>query len=205
MTEKYLLRLARVMSKLFAPFYFCMLAFLVLFFFSYMRLLPWGYKLLILAIVYVFTIALPLLSIGVYKKLSGIHHHQMSKRERRYVPYIITIVSYTCCLILMKNLHVPHFMTSTLIGALFIEIICALFNSRFRISTHAAAAGGMNGALLAFSFIFGFNPIWWLCLTVFIAGLVGSSRLILRQHTLKEVNWGTVVGFLGGFLSVLIF
>ena len=204
MTEKYLIYAAKVLSILFAPFYFSILAFLVMYVFSYMKLLPLNYKLLILGVVYGFTIALPLLGIAMYGKLSGLRRHQMTKRELRFVPYVITIVCYSCCLVLMDSLHIPHFMISILVCALSVEVVCAIVNNWFRISTHAAAAGAMNGALLAFSIIFNFNPLWWLCLTLLIAGMVGSSRIILRQHSLREVNWGAVVGFLCGVITILI-
>ena len=203
MREKYLIYAAKVMSILFAPFYFSILAFLVMFMFSYMKLLPLNYKLLILGIVYAFTVALPLLGIMVYRRLSGLRRHQMTRRELRFVPYVITIVSYVCCLMLMWNMRIPYFMLSILVGALSVEIVCAIVNRWFRISTHAAAAGAMNGALLAFSFIFNFDPLWWICLTLLIAGLVGSSRLVLRQHSLKEVGWGTLTGFICGFVCIL--
>ena len=204
MKEKYLIYGAKVLSIIFAPFYFSMLAFIVMFVFSYMRLLPMNYKLLVLGIVYAFTVAIPLLSIASYRKLSGLRQHQMTRREMRFVPYFITIVSYACCLFLMQSMHIPHFMISILCGALAVEIVCALLNRWMRISTHAAAAGAMNGALLAFSLIFHFNPLGWLCVTILIAGLVGTSRLILRQHSLGEVGWGALVGCICGFFSILL-
>lgn len=204
MKEKYLIYSAKVLSILFAPFYFSILAFLVMFIFSYMKMLPLNYKLMILGIVYVFTVAFPLLGIAAYRRLSGLRRHQMTRSELRFVPYSITIVSYTCCLVLMENLHIPHFMISILVGALAIEVVCVIMNYWFRISTHAAAAGAMNGALLAFSIIFNFNPMWWLCLTILIAGMVGSSRIILRQHSLMEVGYGTLIGFLCGFIFILL-
>ena len=61
----------------------------------------------------------------------------------------------------------------------------------------------MIGALLAFSFLFSFDPTWWLCLTIVIAGAVGSSRIVLRQHTLSQVGVGVLVGFFCGFISIL--
>lgn len=204
MKEKYLIYGSKLMSILFAPFYLSLLAFLVMFIFSYMKLLPLNYKLLILGTVYVFTIALPLLGIMAYRRLSGLRRHQMTRRELRFVPYVITIVSYVCCLMLMWNLHIPYFMLSILVAALSVEVVCAIVNNWFRISTHAAAGGAMNGVLLGFSFIFNFNPVWWLCLTMLIAGLVGTSRLVLRQHSLKEVGWGTLTGFVCGLVCVLI-
>ncbi|MBQ8098016.1 MAG: phosphatase PAP2 family protein [Bacteroidaceae bacterium] len=204
MKNTYLIYAAKVFSMLFAPFYFPMLAFLVLFVFSYMRLLPVDYKLAILGVVYGFTVALPLLFTWGYRKINGLHRRQLSKREMRTMPYLIFIASYGCCLYCMIELHMPHFMISIMWGSLVLQVACALIHRWVHISTHSAAAGAMVGALMAFSFIFSFDPTWWLCLTLLIAGCVGSSRLILRQHRLREVNLGLLVGLLCGFFCILL-
>ena len=77
-------------------------------------------------------------------------------------------------------------------------------NAWFKISTHAAASGGVVGALLAFSLIFSFDPTGWLCLTVLLSGLVCSARLVLRQHTMEELGYGVLVGLVCGFGGILV-
>lgn len=191
-------------TVLFAPHYFPLLCLLVLMGFSYMRSFPINYKIFVLALVYILTIAMPLMLTALYRKVSGMSHHQMSKRESRFVPYLIGIACYFLCFHIMTVLIVPHFIVSVVVAAIFVQIICLIINSWHKISTHSAAAGAMNGALIAFSFIFGFDPVWWLCATLIIAGCVGTSRLILRRHTLSEVNIGLAVGFITGLVSILL-
>ena len=67
MRDKYIIKIARAISLLFTPFYFPVIAFLALFMFSYMNLLPLTLKITVLVIVYLFTVALPLLSIYLYR------------------------------------------------------------------------------------------------------------------------------------------
>lgn len=205
MTNKQTLVLAKMFTLLFAPHYFPLLCLLVLMGFSYMRIFPLNYKILVLVIVYLFTIGLPLLLIALYRKLSGITHRQMSQREMRTMPYVISIVCYLMCYHILTSLIVPHFVVSVVVASLFVQMACALVNCRYKISTHSAAAGAVNGALIAFSLIFNFNPIWWLSFTLITAGCVGSSRLILRRHTLAEVNMGLFLGFIIGLFSILLF
>lgn len=204
MKEKYIILTARVLSLLFAPFYFPVFAFIVLFVFSYLNLLPASYKLGILGLVYFFTIALPLLTIYLYRRINGWTRHQLSHREKRIVPYILSITCYGCCLYVMEHLHIPRFMMGIIVGALAIQVICALLNNWVKVSTHTAAAGGMIGSILAFSLIFSFNPTWWLCLAILVTGAVGSSRIVLRQHNLHQVGIGVGIGFVSGFLSVFL-
>ena len=194
MTDKYLIQVSKIISVLFKPFYFPVIEFIVLLLFSYMSLLTLSVKL---------TVLLPLLSIYLYRKINGWTRHQASRRTRRLVPYILSMMCYGCCLYVMTRMRMPHFMNGILVGALAIQLVCTIINNWFKISTHSAAAGGVIGALLAFSFLFSFDPTWWLCLTIVIAGAVGSSRIVLRQHTLSQVGVGVLVGFFCGFISIL--
>lgn len=197
MKEKNIIFTARVISMAFTPFYLSMVGLIALFMFSYLNLLPWQYKLTVLAMVYMFTILLPTLLIHLYRRNRKWTLFQLGHKERRAVPYIISIISYFLCCYLMGLLHIPHFMISILLAALVIQIACALVNVWWKISTHTAAIGGVAGALMAFADIFMFNPVWWLCLVFILAGMVGTSRMILRQHSLAQV----VAGFLTGWAT----
>ena len=104
----------------------------------------------------------------------------------------------------MHRFNIPHFMSNILMAALVIQILCALINVWWKISTHTAAIGGVAGALIAFSIIFMFNPVSWLCFVLILAGMVGSSRMILRQHTLTQVVAGFGVGLASSY-SVILF
>lgn len=203
MNDKYIIQVSKVISLLFKPFYFPVIAFAALLLFSYMSLLPMSVKVTVIVVVYVFTVALPLLAIYLYRKINGWTRHQASRRTNRLVPYVLSMICYGCCLYVMTRMRMPHFMNGILVGALVIQLVCAVINNWFKISTHSAAAGGVIGALLAFSLIFTFDPTWWLCLTIIMAGAVGSSRIVLRQHTLSQVAVGTLVGFVCGFVSIL--
>lgn len=142
---------AQVVSLIFSPFYLSVMAFVVLFTFSYLNLLPVITKLLLTFIVYFFTVLLPHLSIFMYRKLNGWTRHEISHRQRRYVPYVLGIISHAALLYLFYQLHMPRFTLGIIVGALSIQIICAMLNSRVKVSTHAAASAGVVGAIMAFS------------------------------------------------------
>lgn len=142
---------ARVISMLFTPFYLPIVGLIALFTFSYMSIFPWAYKLQVLIMVYLFTILLPSLMIHFYRRYQGWNLIELGQRERRMVPYILSIVCYFTCIYVMERLHMPHFMISIVIAALMVQIVCALINVWWKISTHTAAIGGVGGALFAFA------------------------------------------------------
>lgn len=203
MKEKNIILAARTISIVFTPFYLPVLGLVALFMLSYLnRLVPWYYKLTVIMMVYLFTVLLPTLLIHLYRKYQGWTLHELGMKERRMVPYIISIVCYFACYYIMNLYHIPHFISSILITALAIQIICALINVWWKISTHSAAIGGVTGALMSFAMLFQFNPTWWLCLSILFAGLVGASRIILKQHTLSQVNVGFIVGLTAAFYII---
>ena len=194
---------ARVASMVFTPFYLPILGLVALFFLSYLSQYPPDFKFFVLAVVYFFTILLPTLLIHLYRRYQGWSLIELGHKERRVVPYLISIICYFICLYLMEQMHIPYFMRSIVAAALIIQIVCALINVWWKISTHTAAIGGVAGALFIFSEVFRFNPTWWFCLILIIAGILGTSRMILRQHTLLQVVVGFFVGFGCAIFAIL--
>ena len=95
-------------------------------------------------------------------------------------------------------------MMAVIIVSLLIQLVCVVVNVWYKISMHSAGTGGVIGALLAYSMLFGFNPIWWLCGAILLSGLVMTSRMVLRQHTLWQVLGGTLAGVACGIVGVLL-
>ncbi len=195
--------MARLLSMVFTPFYLPIVGLVVLFFFSYLSMFPWTYKLHVLLMTYLFTILLPTVLIHLYRRYQGWNLIELGRRERRMVPYVISILCYFTCIYLMERLHMPHFMGSIIIAALLVQIVCAITNIWWKISTHTAAIGGVGGALFAFAEYLGFNPVWWFCLVFIVAGMLGTSRMILRQHNLAQVVTGFWVGFVCAAVAIL--
>ena len=201
--EKQIIIIARVVSMVFTPFYLPILGLTALFFMSYLNLYQPGYKFLVLAVVYFFTILLPTFLIHLYRNYHGWSLIELGSKERHIVPYVISILCYFTCLHIMEQMHIPFFMRSIVVTALVIQIVCALINVWWKISTHTAGIGGVAGALFVFSEVFRFNPLWWICLVLIIAGVLGTSRMILRQHTLPQVVAGFLVGVVCAVISIV--
>ena len=156
-----------------------------------------------LGLVYVFTVLVPLVLIYSYRKVNGWTRRELSRRERRVVPYVLSITSYAVLLYLMENLRMPRFMLGIVAGALAIQVVCALVNPWLKVSTHAAAAGGVIGTIIAFSLMFGFDLTVPLCFGILMAGVVCTARLILRQHSLADLALGLFIGMVCAFCLIL--
>lgn len=197
--------MARAVSLFSSPFYLSVVGLVLLFTFSYLKEMPLFFKVFVVAMTYMLTVLLPKTLIGIYHRYHGWSLFELSQRERRVIPYLVSIICYFLCYYAMNFYHVPHMMGSIVVAALVVQITCAIVNMWWKISVHMAAIGAMTGSLMAFSSKFMFNPVWWLCALFLLSGLVGSARLTLRQHTLRQLNVGYIVGLMAGFLTIMFF
>ena len=122
----------------------------------------------------------------------------VNKQNERIKPYIITILSYTICLIYLDQIQTPRWVINFILGGALAAITSALINLKWKISAHGAAIGGLVALVLRMwtsqYALFNFMPI--VMATILIAGIVGTSRLVLRCHTVEQVLAGTLNGFL---------
>ena len=196
-------QISHILSVIFNPFLVPLSAFVLLFSFTYLNIMPIQYVIFVLSIVLTFTILTPWIFIFLYKWMNKWSMKEMSERKRRFIPYVLTMMSYTTCLIIMKRMHFPFYFSSIIVATLLCIGACALLNFKWRISVHLAGCGMFIGGLLAYSLLFYFNPIGWLCGFILLAGIQGTARISYHQHTLFEVIAGVVTGMFCGVIGIL--
>lgn len=192
-----------IISAIFTPFMVPFVSFLMLFLFTYLSIMPMSYKLSVLSLVYCFTILFPMLGIFIFQKINGWGIKELGQREKRFIPYGLTILSYLGCLLTMYRVHMPRYMSGIVLSVLICMILCTIINLRLKISTHAASSGMMVGGLLSYSMLFMFNPVWWLAGFILLSGMLCSARIIVKQHTITEVFGGFLVGLFCGITGIL--
>lgn len=202
---KPILFLARTLSAVFTPFYLPIVGLALLFSLSYLNVLPWQYVAHVMFITICFTLLLPSLLIRFYRHYHGWTLFELRDREKRMLPYIISIACYLVCLHLMHRLRMPHVITGIIVAAVTLQMVCAMINTRWKICIHTAAIGGVTGVLMVYSLIFDFNPVWWLCLVMLISGMLGTSRMLLRLNTLSQVTLGYIIGCIIAAVTVLLY
>ena len=215
MNERLLLKCARVLSSLFSPFYMTLVVFACILLHGLKRLLYVGYVpsllgyVVLLFMVTCFTAVIPLASISVFRRVMRLSRGALSQRRNRAIPYVMTILSYLACTVMLSILNVPAYLQGSVVAALVTLMLCAVINMWWKVSVHMAALGGVTAALGVCGVVMNFNPLWHMCLLFLISGVVGTSRMILRQHTLSQILWGFGLGvacstlfMIRGFLKI---
>lgn len=209
--NKAVIYLSKMLSIIFSPFLSTFWAFLFVwhhmfaqaqtldisykvFLFNNSYQLTTTYRNYLLAIVLIFTVIIPYASIYFFRRLNKWSGWQISHREHRHVPYIIAILSYAACLLLLTQTHTWMFFRSIVLASLACMILSFAINFRWKISTHMVGMGGLTGMLIACSITLRFNPLFPLSILFLLAGSVGTARMTLRQHSLAQIGAGFLLG-----------
>ena len=92
-------------------------------------------------------------------------------------------------------------------GAALTALVLMLVNLKWKISAHLAGIGGVVALLYQIHVqgLEAFNLFWVICAAIFVAGMLGSSRIILGRHTFPQVAAGFFVGYASVTLMISCF
>jgi membrane-associated phospholipid phosphatase len=95
-----------------------------------------------------------------------------------------------------KNTESPFILRVLLLGCFWGVITVFMINIFFKISMHTSATGSMIGILMIMMFLSPVNLVLPFFIALIIAGLIGTSRMILKAHYLGEIWAGYIIGIL---------
>lgn len=200
--ENPLVSLAHWFSALFSPLLMGTYGILLAMVLSYLMYSPFKVKSIVVVTTFVATCIMPIICIFILSRIGQISDPSLEKRRERTIPFLLTAMCYAGVGIYYHYVNAPLWLMMFMFGGALALIIMAAINTRWKISAHACGIGGIV-ALLFFMITSGnsVNNIQWLfMLSVFVAGCVCTSRLILNKHT----PWQVAAGFALGFLCVYL-
>ena len=111
---------------------------------------------------------------------------------------MFTAVCYLVAAYYLYYRHSPQWFVTFMVGSAVTVVVMALINLKWKISAHMAGICGVVALIYQIHVqgLSAFDLLWLLCLSVIVAGLVGSSRMVQRRHDLWQVLAGALVGFL---------
>ncbi|WP_372774431.1 phosphatase PAP2 family protein [Mangrovibacterium sp.] len=195
-------RLAKAVSYIFHPLLMPTFGFLLLMNTGfYFALISFEAKQFILLTVFAFTFVLPLISIGLMVINSRLKL-DLNKSSDRILPMLTTTIFYCIAYYYLGRMPIYPIYRVVLISSALTIAILLLVSFKWKISAHLAGIGGLVGAFMALSFRLNFNGSTLLVALILVAGLIGSSRLILEKHTPMQIYAGFFTGFAVNYLFI---
>lgn len=146
----------------------------------------------------------PLFTILLLKPLGFISSIRLPTAQDRIIPLIATMTFYFWVTHVFNNMPgtaVPLILKVLLLGNFWGIILAFMANIFTKVSLHTAGAGAMVGIMAVLMIINPINVVGPFMVAIIIAGLIGTSRLILKAHLPGDIWLGYIIGILVQFLA----
>ncbi|HXK99800.1 MAG TPA: hypothetical protein PLE90_00115 [Dysgonamonadaceae bacterium] len=196
--------LAHIISAIFQPLLMPVYNVLLLFIYTdQFRVTYADHFLEILLPVFVFSFAIPSLSILLMYRMRIISNISLDIRHERFIPYIFTLISYGFMIYFYQKMGMPFWFIMLNVASVIVMALAIVVTFWWKISAHMFGVGGLMGGVMAVShYVEHVTPHYLIMALFLISGLVGSSRLLLKKHTPAQVYTGFLLGFTVSFICV---
>lgn len=119
----------------------------------------------------------------------------LKTQKERIIPFVITMFFYWWMYYLSRNFtDQPIVLKFFFMGIFIATSIGLVFNNFMKISLHAMAAGGGAAAIILFSYYYQTPFGVFISIALLLTGIICTSRLLVSDHTEKEIYFGLLVG-----------
>ncbi len=166
---------------------------------------PAGLKFFRMVSVIFNTAFVPMFAVFLMWRLKLVESMYLRTQKDRIIPLIIATIFYFWIMYVSKNLPENPEIFSTFLKGSFIAVCLTWFcNIFFKISMHAVAMGAVTVFFIIFSFIDDQASGLYLSIVILLTGLVTTARLIVSDHSAKEIYWGLIFGALAQLVGFYV-
>lgn len=184
-----------IFHPLFIPFYVCW--FLEFVHPSYFSGFSISGKRTVLLSVTLNAVLFPLITVLLLKALGFIESIFFKSQKDRILLYISSMTFFFWAQYsLREQPYIPRILVAFMFGVFISSAAALIANIYLKISMHAIGMGGLIGICFVIMRQNSMLMTWPLSAAVLIAGLVCTSRMIVSDHTSKEIYSGLLMGFL---------
>lgn len=159
----------------------------------------------LMVLVAINAVAFPLITVLLLKGLGFIQSFFLRTQRDRIIPYIASMTFFFWTqYVLREQEYVPRMLVAFMMGVFLASAAALMANIYYKISMHAIGMGGLIGLGLVIMQQNTMLMTWPLAAAILLTGLVCTSRLIISDHTPKEIYMGLLVGMVCQFVGAAV-
>ncbi len=185
--------LSYVLHPLFIPTYFFLFLMQVLPF-EFVGISEWQLKMRLFSVAWL-TAFFPAFAVFLLWRLKLSDSIFLRTQKERIIPYVITMFFYWWMYYLSRNFtDQPIALKFFYLGIFVASAIGMTVNNFMKVSLHAMGVAGLTTAVILVSVFYPVNNAVWVLLAILLTALVISARLVVSDHTKKELIVGLFIG-----------
>lgn len=192
---------AKILSTVFHPLLMITYGVSLTLLYTYLAIYPASLKAMLLGGAFICTAIIPGLFIILLKLSGSLSDLELTLRSERVLPYLTMIFSVLVFVFFVRRIQVPFWLIGLLLGTAASLMISMCINFYWKISIHGLGIGGLMGAVMGVARIHLLNASWLLIVLLLAAGLLATSRIILKKHSPMQTYAGICLGFICTFVA----
>jgi hypothetical protein len=137
----------------------------------------------------------PLLTVLLLKALGFSQSIFLKTQKERIIPYIACGIFFFWAYLVFRNQpEIPSILTAFTFGVFLASSAALMANIRMKVSMHAIGMGGLLGIFMVVMATNTMLMTWPLFTAIILTGAVCTSRLIISDHSSKEIYTGLLIG-----------
>jgi hypothetical protein len=129
----------------------------------------------------------------------------LKNQKDRIIPYIAVGIFFFWTYTVFKQQPIyPAILPAFILGIFLASSAALIANIYLKISMHAIGMGGWMGVFLVIANSNTMLMSWPLAAVLLLTGLVCTARLIVSDHTPREIYLGLLVGMLCQFVGAFV-
>ena len=198
-------QIALFISSIFQPLLMPIYSVALLFAYTYFQFVYAPQFLNLIIPTVLFTFLIPGVLIYIMMRVGIISGLALLKRSDRFAPYAVTMLSFGFLIYYFYKLGLPTWFLMMLGASIIVMMLASVITLWWKISAHMFGISSLIGGVMSVCyFVEESNPSYLFMVLFILAGMVGTSRIILRRHTPNQVYAGFLLGFVVSFVSVWI-
>jgi hypothetical protein len=150
-------------------------------------------------------VAFPLLTVALLRAVGFIDSIFLRTRKDRIIPYMASgIFFFWAYTVFKKQEMYPPIMSTFILGVFLAASGALIANIYFKISMHAIGVGGWLGIFWVIARENSMLMTWSLAGVLLISGLVCTARLLVSNHTQKDIYTGIALGFISQLVASFV-
>ncbi len=146
----------------------------------------------------------PLVTVLLLKGLGFISSIQLKTQKERIIPYIACGMYYFWLWYVFRNQYLPKEVVAFTMAVFIASSIALMMNIYMKVSMHAISVGVMSTYMIMLSFRIDINFGLYIAISLFITGLVATARMIVSDHSQREIYGGLAGGILAQVIAFLV-
>jgi hypothetical protein len=167
--------------------------------------LPWEVKQYVLMVVVANTLVLPMLLLPIFVKRRMAKDYNFSDKKERMLPLLFTFILYAITFYFIGGISLPSIIKGFLLGSTIAILLTFVVNFFWKISIHMVGIGGLMGMIFLVILKLLSSIVGFLLVGFLFSGVIGTSRLYLGEHNLKQIAGGYALGMITMICTIYLF